>query len=762
MRFTYFLPAWAVILGIGIVAGITVFGYFQLKRPLQRTHRFALIALRILAAAILLGCLLAPVILEKRDVTPPTHLSILVDTSRSMALEDTPAGETGSSRISQVNHLLFDESSQFLQTLERNYKLHLYRFDTGLYQSPIPTEDFEPIGNLTDVATALQETARAWKGQPTAGVVLLTDGAHNGSNFQIEDIVALETPIYAIGLGSTQAPKDIQIQNVDVAPIAYTGHENVIRVTIVQTGYTTESARVSMREADSNRLVDAAMLTFTPDASEPATAQSMKHVVTLKMTPETEGNFQYKVMLPTLAGELTEANNQKTFSLKVVKAKLKVFYLEGRPRWEYAFLKRVLERDPDLETTTTVLSAKARPESLLNRSGSYYPQGTLGQLPRFPETREELFKYDVLILGDLSAEHLTVAQQEMIIDFVEMHGKAVIFLPSHAALGRNGFRNTALSRLLPIQIPVNGCREQKVDFALSLTQAGAFHPILQLSDTYERNTKLWQNLPPLSRVFRGFQLRAGAISLIESQGGEPILLFQRVGLGKSLLIAAEGVWNWHFGVGAFRDTAYQTVYPRFWAQTLRWMGQQSDVNRIYITTAAPTYAQGDTARLTIRAYSQTFQPQTDAEIQVSVTTPKGATFPIRTRVETTETENSNAGIYTAQLTVDEKGTYRIRATGTAGNIPLGEDEINIHVHPQLAELESPQLNEMLLKQLADRTGGVYLTIAEAQSLPEKIEVEQKPIFVDAERDLWAHPIILLTVVGLLGTEWFIRKRIGLV
>ena len=76
-------------------------------------------------------------------------------------------------------------------------------------------------------------------------------------------------------------------------------------------------------------------------------------------------------------------------------------------------------------------------------------------------------------------------------------------------------------------------------------------------------------------------------------------------------------------------------------------------------------------------------------------------------------------------------------------------------------METPQLNENLLKQLASQTGGAYFTIADAELVPENIADVQNPIFVDAERELWAHPLILITVVGLLGTEWFLRKRIGL-
>ena len=353
-------------------------------------------------------------------------------------------------------------------------------------------------------------------------------------------------------------------------PIAYTGHETVIRVTIAQTGYKTESIRVSLRESNTNRLVDAAMLTFPQVSVEQSVTlngqritKGTQHIVELKLKPETEGNFQYKVVLPTLEGELTNANNEKTFSIKVVKAKLNVFYLEGRPRWEYAFLKRTLERDPNIEATFAVLTKKAPPESVLARNDGYYPQNLNTQLSRFPETREELFKYDVLILGDLSAGHFTTAQQQAIVDFVEQRGKAAIFLPSHNGLGVNGFRNTGLASILPILIPANGCQEQEREFSLDLTQSGMFHPMLQLTDDIERNAEIWQNLPALSRLFRGFQLRAGATTLIQKQTGEPILIFQRVGLGKSLLFVTEGVWNWDFGVNIFKDTTYQTVYPRF-------------------------------------------------------------------------------------------------------------------------------------------------------------------------------------------------------
>ena len=789
MRFTYFLPGWAVTLGILIVIGITVFVYLRIARPIQPRYRFLLVALRIVAASILLGCLLAPVIVEKKDVTPSTHLSILVDTSRSMELVDAPVNETSESRLSQVNQLLFSVPSQFLQALRDRFEVHLYPFSTGLHQSVLLAQDdesamphLEPEGALTDIETAVREAAAAWKGQQTAGIVLITDGAHNSGQFPLERVAALEVPIYPIGVGSVDPPKDIQIQRVDYTPIAYTNHESIVRVSVTQTGYTGKTTRLSLREADSKGFVDAAMLTFESQQEADATSGTTKQVVELKLTPLVEGNFQYTVVLPTLDGELTEANNQKTFSVKVVKAKLNVFYLEGKPRWDYAFLKRALERDPDIEATCAILSQQPLAGTVLNRLDGYYPQAApASETPRFPERLAELSKYDVLILGDLGAEHLTETQQRAIVDFVETQGKPIIFLPSRSMLGINGLGSTELAQLLPIDIPKNGCRVENTEFTVQLTQSGMFHPMLQLNGTQGTQTDqiaaldgniaaLWRNMPALSRSFNGFRLRGGATVLMENGRGRPILMLQRAGLGKSLLFAAEGFWNWNFGVRTFKDTRYHTIYPRFWAQVLRWMATNTDDKNVYLTTDASTYAIGDAAKVTAYLYSETYQPQAGATVQIEVVPPDGATFQLQIHAATDSTSEAPSeqstiadvgNLYTAQFALLQKGNYRIRATGRSGNLTLGEDRTDVYVHPQLAELETPQLNENLLKQLASQTGGAYFTIADAKLVPENIADVQNPIFVDAERELWAHPLILIAVVGLLGTEWFLRKRIGL-
>ena len=119
-------------------------------------------------------------------------------------------------------------------------------------------------------------------------------------------------------------------------------------------------------------------------------------------------------------------------------------------------------------------------------------------------------------------------------------------------------------------------------------------------------------------------------------------------------------------------------------------------------------------------------------------------------------------MYSAQFLASEKGTYKITATGGLSGTRLGTDSVEIAVQTPLIEFENPQLNEELLKQLADVSDGVYMPILEIDTLPSKIKDVGSTITTVHEDELWDSPFILRIAVGILSAEWILRKRKGLV
>lgn len=753
MRFTYLWPWWAVVFALAIMASITVYGYLRLNRPLSQRFRVLLIGLRIFAALVLLICLLEPVLIERKDITPPTNLLILADTSQSMQLKDVELAGQPSTRLDLVNRVLFHPASRFLPTLTNQFDVHLYRFDKQSHQFSREIGPLDSVGGLTDIATSISDAAKEWRGQLLAGIVLLTDGAHNASTSVVDRVTETEIPIYAVGVGDPTPPRDLKLSRVEVSPIVYTDHNVPIRVTVNHIGYSGTQTHVSLLM--DNQAVDTVPITLTDEPTQ---------MIEFTLNPQEEGTFQYVVSVPALEGELTAENNTRAFPLKVVKTKLHLLYIEGQPGWEYAFLKRTLERDPNIDSTCVILSSKSSNQlrgTLLDRYDRYYPQTTQPtRMARVPDTLEDLLLYDILIIGDLRSNTLTKQQRTAIVNFVEREGKAVIFLGGRHSLGRDGFRKTELAALLPIVIPPNGCYVRDEDFSLQLTQQGMYHPITRLAETQAKVQALWRDLPPLPRRLGGFELKGGATTLAEFYSEEnrttlPIMIFQRSGLGKSLLIAAEGLWNWGFGVWNFKDE--DDTYPRFWGQTIRWMSTRTDTKRINVTTDLTTYSVGDEVQITAFAYDESYQPMVAADFKIEVTPPDEKHFQPRVSAN-----SQDPGTYRAKFRANQRGAYRIRAVGVDRSTTLGEDLTEVFVESPLLEFDQPHLNEDLLKQLAVKTGGHYTSIADVSSLPEKIKPVQESVFAVQERELWDNPIVLILAVGFLGTEWFLRMRRGLV
>ena len=753
MQFSYYLPVWAVALALVIVAGVTVYAYLRLQRSLSQEFRYLLIGLRVAAASVLLLCLLEPVLIERIDITPRTNFLILADTSQSMAFDDVELDGQKTGRLNLVNQLLFNLSSEFLEVLASQFEVHLYRFDTQVQKIDDPLAPLEANGRLTDIAASIQEVLNEWRGQRLAGVMLISDGAHNASSFQSDSLADSRVPLYTVGVGNPQPPKDLKISGVDVSPVVYMGHDSPIRVTVEHTGYAGSKIRVSLKQGD--RLTDAALITLNEQPTQD---------IEFTFNPNKEGVYQYVISLPTLPDELTHTNNEEIFSLKVVKTKLRVLYIDGRPRWEYTFLKRALERDANIESTCMVISNRTNRSlrgTLLERTKRYYPQTTaLNRLPRFPETIAELLAYDVLIIGDVQSTTLSKAQHGAIVEFVENQGRAVIFLGGRNSLGAKGLKETALERLLPIVIPANGCAVRDEDFSLQLTQQGIYHPITRVGDTQAKVEANWRDMPTLPRSFDGFRLRGGATTLAgrgkpRDENLMPVVVFQRSGLGKSLLIAAEGLWNWGFGVWGFKEE--DDTYPRFWGGAIRWMATQAFANPINLMTDLTNYLVGDAVQITVYAYDESYRPLAEAAFKIDVVPPDRKSFQVRAAAS-----SQIAGVYTAQFEVNQTGNYQIRAFGVEDFSSLGEDSTEIYVQSPLAEFENPQLNEQLLKQLAEESGGIYTPIDDVKSLPKKIKDVEERVFTNQERNLWNTPIILILVVSLLGAEWFLRKRKGLV
>jgi hypothetical protein len=71
--------------------------------------------------------------------------------------------------------------------------------------------------------------------------------------------------------------------------------------------------------------------------------------VTLRFVPDRVGKFTYRVVAPVMNGESISENNTRSYVARVIRDKIRVLHVVGRPSWDQRFLREVLKRNPNID-----------------------------------------------------------------------------------------------------------------------------------------------------------------------------------------------------------------------------------------------------------------------------------------------------------------------------------------------------------------------------------------------------------------------------
>ena len=134
--------------------------------------------------------------------------------------------------------------------------------------------------------------------------------------------------------------------------------------------------------------------------------------VPLRLKTNVAGEFDLRVHVAARDDETDPGNNQASRRLRVVDDKIRVLFVEQAPRWDYRYLQAVLMRDRRVEVKTLLLEGDP---SIAREENSPY-------LEKFPNTKKELFEYDVVVFGDVDPNRISTSQMENLNEFVSRFG----------------------------------------------------------------------------------------------------------------------------------------------------------------------------------------------------------------------------------------------------------------------------------------------------------------------------------------------------
>ncbi len=772
-------------LGLASVACfLLIRGYRRI--PMSGPVRLSCLALKLLGIAALVFCLLEPLWVTERARSGANFFLLLADNSMSLQIQDE--GNT-KSRGEEQRQLLTSDATVWQETLAKDFQVRRYTFDSKLQR----VEDFAELtldGRASAFGSALNTLKDRFQGQPVAGILLFSDGNFTDLPKGLTQTNGLP-PIYPVVLGKDQSPRDISVTAVSATQTAFEDAPVTAQADVITYGYGGAKIKAELQDLSGKVLAE---LTETAQGAE------AKLAFRFQFKPEKSGLSHYQVRVaaqsewgqfadPKTSREATLANNSRFFSVDRGQEPFRVLYVSGRPNWEYKFLRRALEDDPQVQLVGLIRVARREPKfDFKGRGGESsnplfrgfgnqnkeeierYDQPVLVRLNTrdeaelrggFPKLPEDLFSYHALILDDLEAEFFTPDQMQLIQKFVSLRGGGFLMLGGTESFQQGKYQSTVIGDLLPVYLdtPPLG-RPATNGLRLTLTREGMLQPWARLrSQETDERTRL-ESMPDfqvLNKV-RDFKPGATVVATVQDPQGTryPAIITQRFGNGRVGAVTVGDLWKW-----GLKDAERHKDLDKAWRQLVRWLVADVPM-RIDLMTEPDLSDPNQSVTLKVRARTKDFQPLDNASVQITVR-PMGVirsnTPSIKLPAEPSLTE---PGVYQATYIPREPGAYEAEGVVTSGNgvlegkaaaawaSNLGNDEF-VSLKPNRAGLES----------LARLTGGGVIAASNLERFAKELPNRKVPLMETSSAPLWHQSVIFLFALACFVAEWGLRRWKGL-
>ena len=741
------LPVWMIVLLTCALAALLAHGSRLLLRkrvPVQWV--WSLGALRVVAIVLFVACLVRPVLSRSISVERKPELLVLVDTSRSLAGVNTPRG----SRLSQAADQM--REGGLSAALRKNFDASWFAFDDDAR----PIEDTQlnsltPDGESTDIGASLRTALDYWRlgsdriGQEPPDVLLLSDGYQQGAGDAVEIARDLGVKVHTLAppeqIGPAQ-PARVEIAAVQSPRRVLLGAECRFRVSVRHTGGAAPSLALAL--AEDQQPAASQTLAFADGQAE--------QQVTLVHRPTSIGPKRYRFTLEQgSAGKSSPVGKPYELSVEVVGRNHTVLVLEETFRWEFKFLQRVLEDDPNFVST-----------AFLSRGSGIYMQMAEPENPvklgGFPQSQAELDWFDIIILGNVSPRKWPPKLAAAINDAVVKQGKSLIVIagPEIEKLAETPL----LESLLPVEIGKQSGRPIQGPIAVRISAEGSASSPFYVPRG-DKQAKIWAHLPPLDQIYAPLRKRPAATTLLESsdrsnESGSLIITAEHtVGRGRVLFVGTDTLWKWQT-LGE-SDEAGNTPYRVFWQQALRALAPlrpSAAGENLWVQTDRTKYTAGQTVKVyaelpTAGAARERSQPIANVKL------PDGRELPL-----TLLPDPARQGAFRAEFAASQPGNYQIRGE-LRSQRSATQTLVAVDVEPAATEAPMPD-NSPLLRRIAAATGGQQVDPARSSTWPRAQSGTPRMVNQTRLSDLWSNFSLLLTLMAVLSVDWLLRLLRGFV
>ncbi len=739
-----------------VVAALILLGLLLIRPASSRASRWrqaVLVGLRVAVIVLMIVIMLRPTIVYTQTKKQSAALVVMIDGTGSMTVADALGGKT---RWEALKDAVADAESA-LADLAEDFQLKAYVFDAQTHPAEVKGGKIilpdTPEGKETALGFSLEEVLQQEGGNRLLGIILLSDGRQRARSPRDKppqtaaaDMKRQGTPLYTFPCGESRGrgqSKDLWVKELLVNKDVFVKNELTIKGQVRIDGYLGEEIPVRVLFETAPGKMDVVAQTTVQ-----ATANGQVLPVTLYYAPQAPGEYKLTLEAVKQPGEVTVNNNRSSTFVNVRKGGVNVLYLEGALRVEQKFIRRALDGSPDIHVDYVRIDPR-RPETRPGNLAERFKPG----------------KYEVYILGDLGAKLFQGDELKNLAATVE-RGAGLIMLGGFHSFGPGGYADTPLEKVLPVD--VDRLENQEFDqpirkdvhvagpLRMQPTQFGLLHFTMMLSSDKQQNMATWVRLPPLdgANKFTGAKPGALPLAVAETPARQvPLLVAHNYGNGRVLAFAGDSTWRWWM-------RGFDKAHKRFWRQVILWLAKKDQLGdgAVWIRLEQRKYAPGEQVKFVIGAQSSTGDPVPDAKYTVQLVGADGTRRPLKRLVRE---EDIVRGSSRETL---PPGDYAIEVAADHEGMSLGTARVRFIVLKQDLEMDNTAADTDVMRTLAARTGGESLAPEQLSELIERLAKKTDHLEVEqiTKESLWDTWTMFFGLVALLGVEWFLRKRWGLV
>jgi hypothetical protein len=766
-----------LVAGLALLLPAALFIYFRQKRNLPTVPpalRVTLSLTRILILLMLVLVLGSPFLKLDHKAENKPIIGVLFDQSQSMQLPAGPFESEGEllriaqaagynaegsmadsdtrralnrmSRAKLAQAVVGGSAAPFFKKLSQKYDVQYWAFSADMNRIGVdPAEPKLPEpptvgGARTQIGDAIGKLLDDAAGRHVAGIVLLSDGQNNGGRSPSEAASAAKaggTPIFAVPVGSSKRLQDVAIVDVFATTLVTVEDTARVAVTIEAHGFDKRPVKVELR--DGNELLDSKDIVLRD-------SEQIQVELTFKATKVGTRFLTVSVPPQPEEPEHLRANNTDNVFVRVSEEKLKVLYVDGRPHWDFRFLKNALRRDNGI-------GGRTAKEVDLRLETEWRRLPKAEQAKPLPRTLDQLAEYHTVILGDVSPRMLDEGFIDLLVKAVRERGLGLVVQAGPLHMPHR--YDEKLQDLLPVRLQKGapGRYPRGVpSFRVELAPEGSIHEAMRFYDEPARNQNAWANLPHYYWCAAAERPAPGATVLAynpipTAYGKLPLIAHHFAGQGRVMFVGTDETFRWRQNVG-------ERFFYRFWGQSVRFVARRDGKGgKKSWMEVRPLRAQpGENAEVELMAFGPDGTPLGDPKQSVQVT---GGN-----KLQSLEltADPLVKGRYTGRFTPTTAGEYLVSYTPPGQKEPI---EGRLRVTAATEELRQPNINRTALEQLAAISQGMLVELPELPSIEEKLAGDSKFTELHREASVWDNWMTLALLVFLYTLDVGLRRLMGL-